>query len=63
MAILLKYAKSFNRVKPPVIDVDSYLSDNTTDSHDSTVSLIHTPHNVSLLDETDHAEPQQNKYI
>ena len=59
MAILLKYARSFSRVKPPVIDVDSVLSDDTADSHDSTVSLIHTAHNISLHDESDHAKQQQ----
>ena len=58
MAILLKYARSFSRVKPPVIDVDSVLSDDTADSHDSTVSLIYTAHNISLHDETDNAEQQ-----
>ena len=35
------------------------MSDDKSDSHDSTVSLIHTAHNISLLDETVHAEPQQ----
>ena len=59
MTILLKYARSFSRVKPSVIDVDSVLSDDTADSHDSTVSLIHTAHNISLHDESDHAEQQQ----
>ena len=59
MAILLKYARSFSRVTPPVIDVDSVLSDDTADSHDSTVSLIHTAHNISLHDESDHVEQQQ----
>ena len=59
MAILLKYCRSFSRVKPPVIDVDSVLSDDTADSHDSTVSLIHTAHNISLHNESDHAEQQQ----
>ena len=35
------------------------MSDDTADSHDSTVSLIHTAHNISLHDESDHAEQQQ----
>ena len=64
VAISLKYAGSFNRVKPPVsTDVASQLSDNTTDSHDSTVSLIHTAHNISLLDEVEHVELQQTLYF
>ena len=63
MAILLKYARSFNRVKPPVIDVTSNLSDDKTDSHDSTVSLIHTAHNISLFDEVEHVELQQTLYL
>ena len=52
---------TFSRVKPPVIDVNSVLSDDTADSHDSTVSLIHTAHNTSLHDESDHAKQQENK--
>ena len=63
MAISLKYARSFNRVKSPVIDIASNLSDDKTDSHDSTVSLIHTAHNISLLHETEHAELQQTLYL
>ena len=57
MAILSKYIKSFSRVKSPVIDVDSVLSDDTADSHDSTISLIHRAHNISLLDD----KPQQTR--
>ena len=56
----MKYARSFRGVKPSDIDVASNLSDDKSDSHDSTVSLIHTAHTISLHNVTDHAEQQQS---
>ena len=63
VAIVLKYARSLNRLKPPVIDIASNLSDDKTDSYDSTVSLSHIAHNISLLHKTEHAELQQTLYL